>query len=91
LATICRRRRPAAFSPQPIRFGCAPALPGGLNAQTARPAQYRGWDTLHRASGLVELQVVPDIGGRVIQFRLGADDFLFVNDELAGRRPPVFP
>ncbi|MHB8898204.1 MAG: hypothetical protein ACYC6Y_05615 [Thermoguttaceae bacterium] len=40
-----------------------------LCAQVAEPSNYRGWRTLRLFNGLVELQVVPEIGGRVIQNR----------------------
>lgn len=59
-----------------------------LCAQTAEPSNYRGWRTLKLSNGLVELQVVPEIGGRVIQIKLDDYEYLFVNDELAGRSPP---
>ncbi len=59
-----------------------------LCAQVAEPSNYRGWRTLRLSNGLVELQVVPDIGGRVIQIKLDDYEYLFVNDDLAGRSPP---
>ena len=49
---------------------------------------YRGWRALRLANGLVTLEVVPDIGGRVIQFDLGGHPFFFLNPALAGH---VFP
>jgi hypothetical protein len=51
-------------------------------------ADYRGWQSLRLANDLVTLHVVPDIGGRVIQFQLGEHPFLWVNPDLAGN---VFP
>jgi hypothetical protein len=60
---------------------------GNLGAQLTQPSSYRGWDTLKLANGLVELQVAPDIGGRVIQLTLNQFEYLFVNDQLAGNRP----
>lgn len=49
---------------------------------------YRGWKTICLSNGLVELQVLPDIGGRIIQFKLGGKEFLWVNPQLAGKLPP---
>ena len=49
---------------------------------------YRGWRSHHLSNGLIALEVVPEIGGRVIQFQLAEHPFFFVNPELAGQ---VFP
>jgi len=49
---------------------------------------YRGWKTIHLDNGLVSLEIVPEIGGRLTQFRLGAKEFLWVNPQLAGKLPP---
>jgi hypothetical protein len=51
-------------------------------------ASYRGWSSYRLSNDLVELHIVPDIGGRVIQFSLANHPFLFVNQELAGH---IFP
>jgi hypothetical protein len=40
------------------------------------------------SNGLIELQVVPEIGGRVIQLKLGRKEFFWVNPQLAGQLPP---
>lgn len=64
-------------------------LGASLNAQVAQQSTYRGWDTLQLTNGLVEVQVAPDIGGRVIQVKLDDYEYLFVNDELAGCSPPA--
>jgi len=60
--------------------------PAGTAA--ARDSTYRGWRSLALGNGLVELQVLPEIGGRIIQFRLGEKEFLRVNPNLVGRLPP---
>jgi len=54
----------------------------------ATKSQYRGWESLRLANGLVEVQVVPAVGGRVMQFKLGDFEFLWVNPQLAGKQPP---
>ncbi len=50
-----------------------------------RQASYRGWDGYVLKNELVQLHVVPDIGGRVIQYALGDKEFFWVHPELAGR------
>jgi len=50
---------------------------------------YRGWKSLALRNGLVELQVLPEIGGRIIQYKLGGKEFLWVNPQLAGKLPPA--
>ena len=49
---------------------------------------YRGWNALKMSNALVELYVVPDIGGRVIQFIFDGHEYLFVNDSLTGKVLP---
>jgi len=61
---------------------------GQTDAQQAKPSSYRGWKSLELSNGLVELQVVPEIGGRVIQLKLGGFEYLWVNEQLAGKDPP---
>jgi len=63
----------------------AAALPA--MGSEAKKAEYRGWASLALTNGLVEVQVVPEIGGRVIQFKLGDFEYLWVNADLAGKKP----
>lgn len=60
-----------------------------VESQTVRPATYRGFKTLELSNRLIEVQIAPEIGGRVIQYKLGDFEYLFVNGQLAGRRPPA--
>ena len=53
---------------------------------TLRETDYHGWQALRLDNGLVSALVVPEIGGRLLQFALGAQPFLFVNEQLAGQR-----
>lgn len=46
-------------------------LAGVPAAQVAQTSKYRGWDSVLLAKGLIELQVVSEIGGRVMQLKLG--------------------
>ncbi len=64
------------------------ALAAAPPAVKVRPSEYRGWKSLAIDNGLVRLQFVPEIGGRIMQFSLGPDEFFFVNAQLAGRLPP---
>ncbi len=50
-------------------------------------SNYQGWKTLRLANSLIELQILPEIGGRIIQFKLGDREFLWVNPKLAGKFP----
>ena len=51
-----------------------------------RPVAFQGWDALRLDNGLVAAHLAPEIGGRLLQFALGAHPFLFTNRELDGRR-----
>lgn len=65
----------------------------GIEASATEPAasawaedsRYRGWEGLALRNGLIELQVVPSIGGRIAQFSLGNKEFLWVNRDLEGK------
>ncbi len=61
----------------------------GAEGQTVRASNYRGWKTVELSNRLIEVQVVPQIGGRVIQYKLGDFEYLFVNRQLAGKRAPA--
>lgn len=62
----------------------APISPG---AATAGASHYQGWATLGLSNGLIELQLLPEIGGRIIQFKLAGTEFLWANGQLGGRLP----
>ena len=59
-----------------------------MNARRATLGEtdYLGWQALRLDNGLVSALVVPEIGGRLLQFTLGEHPFLFVNEQLAGLR-----
>jgi hypothetical protein len=48
-------------------------------------SEFMGWDAAELDNGVVRAVVVPDIGGRVLQFWLGEHPYLFVNPHLAGK------
>lgn len=52
---------------------------------TCDETDFLGWPAVRLDNGLVSAVVVPDIGGRVLQFWLGEHAFLFVNPHLAGQ------
>lgn len=68
--------------------GVAPMPEAAPASCQVEQAEHRGWKSLKLSNALVSLHVVPDIGGRVIQFQLADHPFFFVNNELAGK---VFP
>lgn len=49
--------------------------------------EYRGWYAYTLRNACMELRVVPEIGGRVIQCKLGEKNFFWVNPTLAGQSP----
>ncbi len=55
---------------------------------TITAEDYQGWNALRLANGILELIIIPEIGGRIIQLRLGESDFLYVNPRHLGR---VYP
>lgn len=48
---------------------------------------YNGWKTLRLSNGLLDLHLLPGVGGRMIQFSLGKKNFLWVNKTLRGQLP----
>jgi hypothetical protein len=62
-------------------------LTGRLKVSSEK-SSFRGWNSQRLGNGLVELQIVPESGGRVIQLTMGNKDFLWVNPQLAGKLPP---
>ncbi len=53
------------------------------------PAPSKTWKSgINLKNDIIELQVVPEIGGRVIQYKLGDYSFFWVNKDLVGCQPP---
>lgn len=48
-------------------------------------ANYEGWKALRLANGILELLIVPEIGGRILQMRLGKTNYFYVNPRHLGR------
>jgi Domain of unknown function (DUF4380) len=49
---------------------------------------YESWEAYRMDNGLVKLHIVPEIGGRVIQYSLGEKDFFWINPGLKGCSSP---
>ena len=47
------------------------------------------WDSINLQNELIEVQAVPKIGGRIVQYKLGDHEFFWVNKDLAGIDPPA--
>lgn len=67
-------------------LGCAVVAPGADVVPVS--AVYRGWDAVRLSNRYVSLQIVPILGGRVMEYALGNKNFLWVNPGLAGKAPP---
>lgn len=66
------------------------ALASGLFAQPApvcrvTSSTYEGWKSVEISNPLVKLELVPQLGGRLMQVTFGGHDFLFVNQQLKGQ------
>jgi hypothetical protein len=48
-----------------------------------------GWSFEYMSNDLIELQVVPEIGGRVLQYELGDYGFFLVNEQFYNEPPPA--
>ncbi len=59
-----------------------------IYAAEARRQSYKGWQTLSLRNGLIDIQIAPALGGRVVQCSLGGHDYLWDNPDLAGKVPP---
>jgi hypothetical protein len=53
-----------------------------------RKSSYLGWKAEEMSNAWVKLEIVPQLGGRLMQVTFGSHDFLFVNKELEGKYFP---
>jgi hypothetical protein len=81
-----------------LTFLALVALAAGLPLQcpaastpgcTVQESNYLGWKAEELANPWVKLELVPQIGGRLIQVTFGGHDFLYVNPELKGQVIPL--
>ena len=83
---------PEKASTTSARDGSRPRLGSGYgDSSTARAAakatatevDYYGWKAFKLTNGLVTVIAVPDVGGRIMEYKLGAHPFIWQNpDEL---------
>jgi hypothetical protein len=64
---------------------------GGSSAEPAANASaeefnYSGWQAVRMSNGLVTLVAVPEIGGRIMEYKLGGHPLLWVNPKELGKR-----
>jgi hypothetical protein len=70
-----------------------PLVHGQANAGTraecqVEPVEYKGWSAQQMSNRWVQLIVVPQNGGRLMQVSFGGHSYLFVNPKLAGKYLP---
>lgn len=63
---------------------------GGIEEPAARAVaeefDYHGWQAVRMSNDLVTLVVVPEIGGRILEYKLGARPLLWINSDELGRK-----
>ena len=58
---------------------------------TVQAADYQGWKAEEMANSWEKLEIIPQLGGRLMQVTFGGHDYLFVNPQLKGKIVPVDP
>ncbi|MEN6645465.1 MAG: DUF4380 domain-containing protein [Armatimonadia bacterium] len=56
---------------------------------TASEVDYHGWRALRLTNGMVTVVAVPDIGGRIVEYKLGGHPFLWTNPAELGKTYPL--
>jgi len=54
-------------------------------AAQATETEFHGWKALQLTNGLITVTAVPQIGGRVMEYKLGSHPFLWVNESEVGK------
>lgn len=67
---------------------CAETAPAGSAECRVEPVNYKGWNAQQVSNKWVQLIVVPQNGGRLMQVTFAGHAYLFVNPELAGKYLP---
>jgi hypothetical protein len=65
-----------------------PASPVEKSFCRVEPVDYKGWKAQQISNPWVQLIVVPQNGGRLMQVRFNGHDYLFVNPKLQGKHSP---
>jgi len=72
--------------------GCGPAdnVSRPMQDCIAELVEYKGWSAFKLTNGIITLTIVPDIGGRVMEFNLGQHPLFYVNPAEFGKlyNPP---
>jgi len=58
-----------------------------LSAANCQAAENK-WETIDLKNEFIEVQAVPEIGGRIIQYKLADYGFFWINQNLAGKPIP---
>ncbi len=67
----------------------AASTPASTSGCTVRSTNYLGWEAEELANPWVKLEIVPQIGGRLIQVTFGGHDFLYINPQFKGKVIPL--
>jgi hypothetical protein len=51
--------------------------------------KYKGWNSMCLSNGFAELYIVPQIGGRIVQYKFDDKEFFWVNPQLTDKLPPA--
>lgn len=70
-----------------MAFGLLPAV--ALAAVIKEGVDYKGWKCVTLSNKTTEVFVAPELGGRIIQYRVNGKDWLWVNEDLAGKVEPL--
>jgi len=70
-----------------ISNSTSPIAPASEEAR-AEEIDYRGWRALRLTNGMVTLVAVPDVGGRIVEYKLGGHPFLWLNPAEVGKTYP---
>ena len=70
----------------PFALGASPA-PTNLSCKV-ESVDYKGWKAQQLSNGWVQLVIVPQNGGRLMQVTFAGHAYLFVNPKLAGKYFP---
>ena len=66
---------------------CGVLFVGHCRAADLDKDKFKGWSTYPLSRWLVQLDIAPALGGRIIAYILGSHNFLWSNDRLRGQVP----
>jgi Domain of unknown function (DUF4380) len=61
---------------------------GAIGTAQVQRTTFRGWESLQLKNEFVQLDVTPQLGGRILGYQLGDHSFLWANPRLQGMVPP---